>query len=92
MGRMGLSSLTEVADLGVTIAGQILDCRPYHFRWLFSGFGTRPCRASAATLRRAGGGAANALWRRCGVPDQHRKTVSPRGLQALRSPTPRSTI
>jgi len=29
-GRMGLSDFTEVADLGVTIAGQLLDCRLYH--------------------------------------------------------------
>ena len=35
---MGLSDFTEVADLGVTIAGQILDCRLYHFRLPFSGF------------------------------------------------------
>lgn len=28
-GRMGLSDFTEVADLGVTIAGQLLDCRLY---------------------------------------------------------------
>jgi hypothetical protein len=37
-GRMGLSDFTEVADLGVTVAGQILDCRLYHFRLQFSGF------------------------------------------------------
>ena len=37
-GRMSLSDFTEVADLGVTIAGQLLDCRLYHFRLPFSGF------------------------------------------------------
>src|SRR5450830_669090 len=37
-GRMGLSDFTEVADLGVTIAGEVLDCRLYHFRLPFSGF------------------------------------------------------
>jgi hypothetical protein len=37
-GRMGLSDFTEVADLGVTVAGQLLDCRLYHFRLPFSGF------------------------------------------------------
>src|SRR6202167_3790569 len=36
--RMGLSDFTEVADLGVSIAGQNLDCRLYHFRLPFSGF------------------------------------------------------
>jgi hypothetical protein len=34
---MGLSDFTEVADLGVTIAGQTLDCRLYHFRLPYSG-------------------------------------------------------
>ena len=37
-GRMGLSDFTEVADLGITIAGEVLDCRLYHFRLPFSGF------------------------------------------------------
>ena len=37
-GRMGLSDFTEVADLGVTIADQILDCRLYHFGLPSSGF------------------------------------------------------
>jgi hypothetical protein len=31
-GRMGLSDFTDVSDLRVTIAGQPLDCRLYHFR------------------------------------------------------------
>ena len=35
-GRMGLSDFTEVADLGVTVAGELLDCRLYHFRLPFS--------------------------------------------------------
>jgi len=37
-GRMGLSDFTDVGDLGVTIAGQLLDHRLYHFRLPFSGF------------------------------------------------------
>jgi hypothetical protein len=35
-----LSDFTEVADLGVTIAGQLLDGRLYHLRLLFSGSNT----------------------------------------------------
>jgi hypothetical protein len=31
-GRMGLSDFTDMADLGVTIAGERLDHRLYHFR------------------------------------------------------------
>ena len=37
-GRMGLSDFTEVADLAVTIAGELFDQRLYHFRLPFSGF------------------------------------------------------
>ena len=35
---MGSSDFTEVADLGITIAGELLDQRLYHFRLPFSGF------------------------------------------------------
>ena len=37
-GRMGLSYFTDMADLGVTIAGERLDHRLYHFRLVYSGF------------------------------------------------------
>jgi hypothetical protein len=37
-GRMGLSDFTDMADLGVTIAGERLDHRLYHFRLVYSGF------------------------------------------------------
>ena len=37
-GRMGLSDFTDMADLGVTIVGERLDHRLYHFRLAYSGF------------------------------------------------------
>ena len=37
-GRMGLSDFTDANPLGVTIAGQPLPHRLYHFRLAFSGF------------------------------------------------------
>ena len=48
-GRMGLSDFTEVADLGVTIAGELLDCRLYHFRLPFSASST-PMSCSAVKV------------------------------------------
>jgi hypothetical protein len=37
-GRMGLSDFTDMADLGISTAGQALDHRLYHFRLAWSGF------------------------------------------------------
>jgi hypothetical protein len=70
-GRMALSDFTEVANLGVTIAGQNLDCRLYHFRLPFSGFEPAPCRARESFVALAEG-LQNALWSLGGVPEQHR--------------------
>ena len=37
-GRLGLSDFTDMGDLGIMIAGTLLDHRLYHFRLAFSGF------------------------------------------------------
>jgi hypothetical protein len=37
-GRMGLSDFTDMGHAGITIAGQPLDHRLYHFRLAYSGF------------------------------------------------------
>ncbi len=37
-GRMGLSDFTDMAGSGVTVAGEPLPHRLYHFRLAFSGF------------------------------------------------------
>jgi hypothetical protein len=69
---MGLSDFTEVADLGVTIAGQILDCRLYHFRLPFSGFEHAHVVLGGESFVALAEGLQNALWALGGVPEQHR--------------------
>ena len=71
-GRMGLSDFTEVADLGVTIAGQILDRRLYHFRLPFSGFEHAHVVLGGESFVALAEGLQNALWALGGVPEQHR--------------------
>jgi hypothetical protein len=51
-GRMGLSDFTDMADLGVTIAGERLDHRLYHFRLVYSGF-EHPSSGHSVRLRLA---------------------------------------
>jgi hypothetical protein len=71
-GRMGLSDFTEVADLGVTVAGQLLDCRLYHFRLPFSGFEHAHVVLGGESFVALAEGLQNALWSLGGVPEQHR--------------------
>jgi hypothetical protein len=71
-GRMGLSDFTEVADLGITIAGQSLDCRLYHFRLPFSGFEHAHVVLGGESFVALAEGLQNALWSLGGVPEQHR--------------------
>ena len=67
-----MSDFTEVADLGVTIAGQILDCRLYHFRLPFSGFEHAHVVLGGESFVALAEGLQNALWALGGVPEQHR--------------------
>jgi hypothetical protein len=67
-GRMGLSDFTDMAALGITIAGEPFDHRLYHFRLAFSGFeyahvvlggesfvaSRRPAECAVGVGRRAG--------------------------------------
>ena len=69
-GRIGLSDFTEVADLGVTIAGQNLDCRLYHFRLPFSGFEHAHVVLGGESFVALAEGLQNALWALGGVPEQ----------------------
>ena len=76
---MGLSDFTEVADLGITIAGQILDCGLYHFRLPFSGF-----EHAHVVL----GGEASSRWRKgyrtpCGRWRRSRATSQRQSLGGL---------
>jgi len=71
-GRMGLSDFTEVADLGVTIAGQVFDGRLYHFRLPFSGFEHAHVVLGGESFVALAEGLQNALWTLGGAPEQHR--------------------
>jgi len=74
-GRMGLSDFTEVGDLGaqtVTIAGQRLDHRFYHFRLAYSGFEHVHVILGGESFVALAEGLQNALWALGGVPRQHR--------------------
>ena len=71
-GRMGLSDFTEVADFSVTVAGQLLDCRLYHFRLPFSGFEHAHVVLGGESFVALADGLQNALWSLGGVPEQHR--------------------
>ena len=71
-GRMALSDFTEVADLGVTIAGQNLDCRLYHFRLPFSGFEHAHVVLGGESFVALAEGLQNALWALGGAPFEHR--------------------
>src|SRR5208283_549365 len=71
-GRMGLSDFTEVTDLAVTIAGEILDQRLYHFRLAFSGFEHAHVVLGGESFVALAEGLQNALWALGGVPVQHR--------------------
>jgi hypothetical protein len=71
-GRMGLSDFTEVNDLGVTIAGELLDHRLYHFRLPFSGFEHAHVVLGGESFVALAEGLQNALWSLGGAPEQHR--------------------
>src|SRR5271157_2521861 len=71
-GRMGLSDFTDMRDLGVTIAGQPLDHRLYHFRLPFSGFEHAHVVLGGESFVALAEGLQNALWSLGGVPEQHR--------------------
>ena len=71
-GRMGLSDFTDMADLGITIAGAPLDHRLYHFRLPFSGFEFAHVVLGGESFVALAEGLQNALWVLGGVPEQHR--------------------
>jgi hypothetical protein len=71
-GRMGLSDFTDMASLGVTIAGEPLAHRLYHFRLAFSGFQHAHVVLGGESFVALAEGLQNALWALGGVPHQHR--------------------
>ena len=71
-GRIGLSDFTDMGALGITIAGERLDHRLYHFRLAFSGFAHAHVVLGGESFVALAEGLQNALWALGGVPEQHR--------------------
>jgi len=71
-GWMGLSDFTDMADLMITVAGQALDHRLYHFRLAYSGFEHAHVVLGGESYVALAEGLQNALWALGGAPHQHR--------------------
>jgi hypothetical protein len=71
-GRLGLSDFTDMVSFGVTIAGQPLDHRLYHFRLAYSGFEHAHVVLGGESFVALAEGLQNALWSLGGVPRDHR--------------------
>lgn len=71
-GKMGLSDFTAMGKLGVTVAGEPLDHRLYHFRLAYSGFQHAHVVLGGESYVALAEGLQNALWTLGGVPHDHR--------------------
>jgi len=71
-GRMGLSDFTDMADLAVTVSGESLDHRLYHFRLAYSGFEHAHVILGGESYVALAEGLQNALWALGGAPSEHR--------------------
>lgn len=71
-GRLGLSDFTDMAALGVTVAGVPLSHRLYHFRLAYSGFEHAHVVLGGESFVALAEGLQDALWALGGVPKQHR--------------------
>ena len=71
-GRVGLSDFTDMGKAGITIAGQPLAHRLYHFRLAYSGFEHAHVVLGGESFVALAQGLQNALWCLGGVPREHR--------------------
>jgi len=71
-GQLGLSDFTDMNALAVTIAGERLEHRLYHFRLPFSGFEHAHVVLGGESFVALAEGLQNALWALGGVPESHR--------------------
>jgi hypothetical protein len=71
-GRLGLSDFTDMRELAVTIAGQPLEHRLYHFRLPYSGFEHAHVVLGGESYVALAEGLQNALWALGGAPLEHR--------------------
>ena len=77
-GRRGLSDFTDARGLEVTVAGEPLAHKLYHFRLEYSGFCHAAVVLGGKSYVALAGGLQDALWALGGVPKEHR-TDSPVG-------------
>jgi transposase InsO family protein len=71
-GRMALSDFTDAADLAVTIAGEPLPHRLYHFVLAYSGWEHAAVVLGGESFTALAENLQNALWALGGVPLEHR--------------------
>src|SRR5689334_879560 len=71
-GQRALSDLTDAAELAVTIAGEPLSHRLYHFRLAFSGWEHAAVVLGGESYTALAEGLQEALWRLGAVPAEHR--------------------
>ena len=71
-GRTGLSDFTDMADVGIMIAGVHLEHRLYHFRLAYSGFEHAHVVLGGESFVALAEGMQNALWSLGGAPLEHR--------------------
>lgn len=71
-GKMGLSDFTDMNKHGVSVAGQPLEHRLYHFRLAYSGFEHAHVVLGGESYVALAEGLQNALWSLGGVPADHR--------------------
>ena len=90
-GRQGLSDFTELKDTAVTIAGEPLEHRLYHFRLAYSGWSHVTVVLGGESFSALAEGLQEALWRLGGAPLEHRtdslsaayKNLSPEACEDL---------
>ena len=71
-GRMALSDFTDATELGVTIGGQLLEHRLYHFVLAYSGWEYGAVVLGGESFTALAENLQNALWTLGGVPGEHR--------------------
>ena len=71
-GRLGLSDFTDAAELGVSIAGEVLEHRLYQFALAYSGWRHVEVVLGGESWVALSGGLQNALWSLGGAPAEHR--------------------
>ncbi len=71
-GRLGLSDFTELNDIVITIAGELLDHRLYHFRLPYSGWSHVRVILGGESYTALAEGLQEALQRLDGAPLEHR--------------------